>query len=260
MSDTANHPAAIRPTTAAAPAPTCIVTVVPAHDERELLPRCLRALQRAAQRSPVPVHTTVVLDDCTDDTALVVPAGITAVELNLRNVGAARAAGFAASGLVGRRDVWFSTTDADSVVPDSWFVDQLTYWADHDAMAGTVRVDWAEHDGETRRRYDDGYRRRGSVHGHVHGANLGVRADVYHAVGGFRPLATGEDVDLVTRLGRAGHRVAWDEHTVVTTSDRRDPRAPRGFGDHLLSIAAGSGSAAPTRRGPVGPALSVEQR
>ncbi len=152
MSDTANHPAAIRPTTASTPAPTCIVTVVPAHDERELLPRCLRALQRAAQRSPVPVHTTVVLDACTDDTALVVPAGITLVERSLRNVGAARAAGFAASGLVGRPDVWFSTTDADSVVPDSWFVDQLTYWADHDAMAGTVRVDWAAHDGETRRR------------------------------------------------------------------------------------------------------------
>lgn len=260
MSDTSHpHPTPTAPATrtGAAPAPSRIVTVVPAHDERELLPRCLRALQTAARRSPVPVRITVVLDDCTDGTELVVPSGIERVDLERRNVGAARAAGFAASGLAGRRDVWFATTDADSVVPESWFVDQLTYWADHDAMVGTVRVDWTEHDAATQRRYDQGYRRRrGSVHGHVHGANLGVRADAYHAVGGFRALTTGEDVDLVTRLDRAGHRIAWDEHTVVSTSDRRDPRAPRGFGEHLLSVATGPGGGP----GLVGTAAGAEDR
>lgn len=258
MSETISAHPRPAPTTGAAPAPTCIVAVVPAHDERDLLPRCLSALEAAARRSPVPVRTTVVLDACTDGTQLVVPAGMARLDLQRRNVGAARAAGFAASGLSGRRDVWFATTDADSVVPETWFLDQLAYWADHDAMAGTVRVDWAAYDDETRRRYDHGYRRRrGPVHGHVHGANLGVRADVYHAVGGFRHLVTGEDVDLVARLDSAGHRIAWDEHTVVTTSDRRDPRAPRGFGDHLRSVAAGSGCSG---SGLVGTAASSEER
>ena len=46
---------------------------------------------------------------------------------------------------------------------------------------------------------------RPRVHGHVHGANLGVRADAYWRVGGFRPLHVGEDVDLVSRLVTPGH-------------------------------------------------------
>ncbi len=179
------------------------------------------------------------------------------MERSLRNVGAARAAGFAASGLVGRPDVWFSTTDADSVVPDSWFVDQLTYWADHDAMAG----DRARRLGRTRRRDPAPVRRRLSPPPRI-GPRPRTRREPRCPRGrlprgrGFRALATGEDVDLVTRLGSAGHRVAWDEHTVVTTSDRRDPRAPRGFGDHFspslparIHGAHSSGRSAGTVRG-----------
>ncbi|PTR27682.1 glycosyl transferase family 2 [Rhodococcus sp. OK519] len=242
--------------TGPARAPKCVVTVVPAHDERDLLPRCLTALDAAARRCPVPVRTTVVLDACTDGTEAVIPEGVARIDVRGRNVGAARAAGFAASGCVGRDDVWFATTDADSVVPESWFVDQLVFWADHDAMVGTVRVDWTHHTAATRSRYERRYRRRdGSVHGHVHGANLGIRADVYGALGGFHAHATGEDVDLVDRLQRAGHRIAWDEQSIVSTSDRRDPRAPGGFGQYLHSVAAASGSS-----GLVVSAAAVEER
>jgi glycosyltransferase involved in cell wall biosynthesis len=43
--------------------------VVPAHDERDLLPACLAALAVAAARvAPVPVEVIVVADACTDDT------------------------------------------------------------------------------------------------------------------------------------------------------------------------------------------------
>ncbi|QCQ93806.1 glycosyltransferase [Rhodococcus sp. SGAir0479] len=197
----------------------------------------MAGIRRAADRVRLPVTTVVVLDSCTDDSARSAATADQVLEVDCRNVGAARAAGFAASGESGRADVWFATTDADSVVPETWLVDQLAYWADHDAVVGTVRVDWRTGTAGTRRRYDEAYRlRRGAVHGHVHGANLGLRADLYRDVGGFHPHALAEDVDLVRRLGDAGARIAWDEHNAVVTSDRRRPRARGGFGDFLSTL------------------------
>jgi hypothetical protein len=59
----------------------------------------------------------------------------------------------------------------------------------------------------------------------------------YWRVGGFRPLHVGEDLDLVKRLLAAGAPLAWDTDIPVLTSDRRDFRAPGGFGDFVLSLA-----------------------
>jgi len=70
------------------------VVVVPAHNERERLPRCLRALATAAVCLPVPVLTVVVLD-ATDDGSdgLVGQFGhdVQFVAVDAGNVGAARA-------------------------------------------------------------------------------------------------------------------------------------------------------------------------
>ena len=98
-------------------------------------------------------------------------------------------------------------------------------------------MDWREHSAATQRRYERRYLTRAENHGHVHGANLGVRADAYWRVGGFRPLQVGEDVDLVARLVGAGSPLAWDSDSAVLTSDRRDCRARGGFGDYLRVLA-----------------------
>lgn len=47
--------------------------------------------------------------------------------------------------------------------------------------------------------------------------NMGVRADVYRALGGFSPMRFGEDIDLSTRIFKAGYRCrlfpeAWVWH------------------------------------------------
>ena len=73
-----------------------IGVVVLAHDEQALLPACLAALRVAARHPAVrhlPVHLVPVLDACSDDSGAVAPG---AVEVQARNVGVARAAGFAA--------------------------------------------------------------------------------------------------------------------------------------------------------------------
>ncbi|MFF3442419.1 glycosyltransferase [Streptosporangium sp. NPDC002721] len=73
-------------------------------------------------------------------------------------------------------------------------------------------------------------------HPHVHGANLGVSAAAYLAVGGFSALPTGEDDALVRALESAGRRVLRTTGVSVVTSARRDPRAPDGFGHFLARL------------------------
>ncbi|HUD32119.1 MAG TPA: glycosyltransferase family 2 protein, partial [Variovorax sp.] len=81
----------------------------------------------------------------------------------------------------------------------------------------------------------------------IHGANLGVSAEAYERVGGFRPLACSEDVALVEALQASGARIAWSAAPRVTTSARADARARGGFGDTLLAvIAAGLAATAVT--------------
>ena len=73
-------------------------------------------------------------------------------------------------------------------------------------------------------------------HGNVYAANLGVRADAYEAVGGFAPVASGEDQDLWHRLGRAGYRLRYATEPVVTTSARQQGRAAGGVADLLSRL------------------------
>lgn len=223
---------------------TSIAVVVPAHDEAVALPDCLASLRFAAQRSPVPVRLMVVTDTCADTTEMLARrGGADVVEIAARNVGAARAAGFryaiTTAGTEPAR-IWLATTDADSTVPPDWLSTQLRYAAlGWEAMIGTVKLaDWSCRPPQL----PDIYLRRYGVwngeHPHVHGANLGFTAAAYLAAGGFPPLRSGEDHALVQALSACGRRVLRTSELPVLTSARSTPRAPRGFG-HLLDTLAG---------------------
>ena len=168
----------------------------------------------------------VVLDRCTDRTAEVAAsAGVPAIQSRHGRVGAARRLGVAA--LLDGRDVstwWIACTDADSLVPRHWLTSQLDLAANGaDLVLGTVlpigldgrleRAWRARHD------LSDG-------HGHVFGANLGVRADRYLEVGGFPDVATGEDVALAEAVRSAGGSVRASGGHPVLTSGRQRGRAP----------------------------------
>ena len=216
------------------------MVVVPVHNERDRLPRCLSRLADAAFRVEVPVTVVVVLDACTDGSEEVLTSGIHAMTVTARCVGAARAAGFRAVAPRASASTWFATTDADSLVPETWLAKHAAHHrAMVDVAVGTVAVEWREHPLAVQQRYDDLYAApHEDAHGHVHGANLGVRADAYWGAGGFRPLPVGEDVDLVDRLTACGASIAWDSHNPVLTSDRRDGRARGGFGDYVQALNA----------------------
>lgn len=216
--------------------------VVPAHNEQKLLANCLGALKSAAGALGVPpVHVVVVADSCTDRTEEVAREfGVDVVEVEVRSAGGARAAGFEA--ILDGRDrnlegLWLCTTDADSEVPRNWFLHQMRREMEgFDAVVGTVIVDdWSEHSEITRRRYARQYV-HAEGHPHVHGANLGLTAVALRAIGGFPALSLAEDHALVAALTKHDFQICRSAEAPVTTSARRDWRAPKGFGALLNSM------------------------
>jgi len=219
------------------------VVGVPAHSEASNLPDCLKAVVTASACVPFPVLVVVVLDASDDDSRGLAGrfgSDVHFVEVEVHNVGAARRAGFeyaqriCAQQLTDGTRTWYATTDADSLVDADWLVRQTE--SDADVVLGVVRiVNWRRFSAATARQYLAAYRskRRADGHGHVHGANMGFRADAYWRVGGFAPLASSEDVDLVRRFEAAGCRIDRDDELSVVTSARQVGRAPRGFANHL---------------------------
>jgi glycosyltransferase involved in cell wall biosynthesis len=218
-----------------------VVVVVPAHNEFWVLPRCLSAIRTAATAVAIPTSVVVVLDACNDDSETL--AGhygpdVHFLPIDERNVGAARAAGFRYAkselGGAGKR-TWYATTDADTEVGGEWLVRQIGSAAD--MVLGLVRVgQWRNHSEEVAGLYEARYRAEASADHHIHGANMGFSSDAYWRVGEFAALTSGEDVDLVERFQAAGFRIHWDDALWVTTSDRRNGRAPGGFADHLAEV------------------------
>ncbi|MFE5829062.1 glycosyltransferase [Streptomyces sp. NPDC056488] len=238
---------------------SALVVAVPAHDEAADLPAALRSVHRARRLAAFPPCTVVVAADaCTDATAATaVRHGADVVEVAHRMAGAARAAAVTrALELCGTRpeETWIATTDADCRVPPDWLVHHLQHARrGRQCLLGTVRVAphpslappvRALHDAH----YFAGRDGPGWVHPHVHGANLGIRADTYLRAGGFPAVPYGEDRALVAALP-SDTRVLRTDACPVTTSGRITPRAPHGFGAFLRALGERSEEVATERSG-----------
>lgn len=218
-----------------------IAVLIPAHNEEDLLPRCLRSVERARHRLPANVTSDliVVADDSSDDTLGIAQRMIgrrgCAVQIEVHCVGSAReyAARLALSRFDGSASTcWLANTDADCEIPENWLLQHLEYarmgWS---AVAGVVNVDsFAEHAKHVEQRFRETYLiHPDGTHPHIHGANLGVRADVYLAAGGWAALDVAEDHHLWNRLRSRNAVLLSDAKLMVVTSGRRVARAPNGF-------------------------------
>lgn len=209
---------------------------IPAHDEEDLIGRCLDSVFCAAAHADLQGETVavvVVLDSCQDATESAVrrwPA--IPLPIAARNVGKARALGSEYLLLLGAR--WLAFTDADTTVSRSWLAEQLALQSD--VVCGTVQVaDWSAHGVQAdtaRRHFETTYTDRDG-HRHVHGANLGISAWHYRQAGGFDARTCGEDQDLVDRLAAGGARIAWSARPRVMTSGRAYSRVADGFAGAL---------------------------
>lgn len=227
--------------------PWHIAVLIPARNEETLLPRCLHSVQRArrAVAHQVTTDLIVVADSSTDRTEQIaqeiVGAGGRVACTQAGVVGAARA--LAARLALARHGgepghCWLANTDADCVVPEDWLALQLSLAErGHTAVAGIVDVDsYEDHRPSVQGLFRQTYLLHSDgTHPHVHGANLGVRADAYLRAGGWAPQATAEDHDLWQRLQQAGERRLSDVRLKVLTSGRRVGRAPMGFAAALTA-------------------------
>jgi GT2 family glycosyltransferase len=220
-----------------------IAVVVPANNEAQLLPSCIHGLRgavfRARQEHPeVTVTVVFALDRCTDTSSEVIESGGYRWVESLRvGVGAARATGVAAAladlGTFAGHRILISCTDADSIVPSDWLTQQIELAnGGADVIVGGVRPNPGDLDHERERAWELTHRDDQAL-GHVHGANLGIRANFYLAVGGFASVLEHEDVDLVARAVAAGARVRATGSNRVITSGRLEGRTEGGYAGYL---------------------------
>ncbi|PKW26555.1 glycosyltransferase [Phycicoccus duodecadis] len=224
-----------------------VVVAVPARDEERLVGACLDSVRVAADRllaarPDVTVEVVLALDRCVDGTAAVAARHpVTLLAIDAGCVGVARreavATGLSAprARAADPRATWVANTDADCAVPPGWLTRQVALAeSGTDLVVGTVvPVDvvdpavllaW-----RARHRLREG-------HGHVHGANLGVRAAAYLEAGGFAEVGLHEDVGLVTRVRDAGHPWVATDRVRVRTSGRSSSRVEGGFATYLAAL------------------------
>jgi cellulose synthase/poly-beta-1,6-N-acetylglucosamine synthase-like glycosyltransferase len=227
---------------------TAIGVVIPAHDEELVIGDCLRALTESLAAVGLPVVVCVVADRCTDATVHVVRETMptaTIVEVGdaislggLRDLGARTA--LAALGDHEADAIWLLGTDADTQIGLDWIRRQLAHAEDGvDAVTGLVDLQPAAHlTAVLRARYAQVVAAgiRPLSHDHVHGANFGVRGSAFLAVGGYRPIRTGEDRDLWFRLLDAGFTLRQPLDLMVRTSARVVGRAEGGLADLLAGL------------------------
>ena len=228
---------------------TSIGIVIPARDEEDRIADALDALAIACHAVDVACEVVVVDDGSTDRTASL--AREVMARRRLRGVVVDSSAGRASTArgigvahyrrtIVRPERSWILSTDADTVVSADW----VARFVEHDrrgavAVAGVVDLT----DDDDGRLIESAWRAdygatilSDGTHPHVHAANLGVRVDVFEAVGGFGDLPRIEDIDLWRRLRGAGYLPIADARLVVSTSARGVGRVEEGFAAALSRL------------------------
>jgi glycosyltransferase involved in cell wall biosynthesis len=228
--------------------PWSVGIIVPAHNEEVLIRRCLTSLLNIRHLGALWI--VVVADSCSDRTCSIARSMLgdrgEVIETAKRNAGAARSLGADRvlthfGGRHPERRVWLANTDADSCVPPHWIAQQLTLATNGvHAIAGVVDIDtFADFDAGMKERFDRSYGQgKEGKHPHVQAANFGVCGSAYAKVGGWPPMALGEDRELWNRLGEHGFERVADWSVRVTTSGRANGRIAGGFADCLKLLAS----------------------
>lgn len=231
---------------------TDAVIVVPARDEIHRIDRLVASL---AAQDGLSALTVVVANNCTDGTAKAAARALASARLPHivldtcvaeGGVGVARRTGFAAAAACARPDAFYLSTDADCWLEPGWLARSRAHLAVADAVCGLAAGDpdelrqlsIATPHRDLEPKYQDLARRLAlrldpgaplQDHGQTGGASLGVRRSAYEAVGGFAPLTSGEDADLVHRLEAADYRVVYAADVKVLASCRIVGRTPLGM-------------------------------
>lgn len=251
--------------------------IIPACNEAERIGACLDSLEAQARQEGCALN--ICVNNTEDETAAIVRArarrhGIALVLSDLRlprgGVGRARRLGHLLAMRHSPRAEALLSTDADCQAAPGWIAAMRAALRTDPAALGRIEgLDDLPPDLLARLhqsgRVEDDYMRLSMEFARLvsgdgpgalglntaGGANLGLRRDVYRAIGGFRPLPSREDRDIVDRLLAAGHRPARVEAALVRASMRPDGRAPGGMADKLAARLSGGAAALDSALAPV---------
>jgi glycosyltransferase involved in cell wall biosynthesis len=221
--------------------------VVPACNEELTITACIESILTALDLSnEVQASWIVVVADCCEDRTAEIARALLGdrgevVSTTASSPGAARRLGVdrVLKRFYGRASagVWIANTDADSEPHADWISQQLVLANQgYCGVAGIVHLAAIDGQGpEVAERWRRDYlpHAAAETHPHVHGANLGIRADAYLDAGGWSNLTVAEDHCLWGRVRTCGWRIVSSIASVVTTSGRLDGRARGGFADTL---------------------------
>lgn len=234
-----------------------VAICVPARNEAAMLPQLFAAVDRL-ERVGVAPRLCLMLDSCNDASILVVrdyaaraSLPVIVEMLNAPDANAGRARHRAM--MLGDRSLSgvgvLLTTDADSAPDSDWLQAMAAGLRHADVVTGKVvrtvtrpnplqdRLEaYYEALHALRRALDPVEWEGAATHHYASGANLGLLAASYRRLGGFEPLAHGEDGQLIDNAARAGLRVRRDAASVVHTSDRRFGRVAHGLAGTLRTL------------------------
>lgn len=236
-------------------APT-IAVGVPVRNEARRLPRMLHAL--AAQACAPPFTLCLFLDSCDDGSVELAHAFAARMPFAMRiecceaggppSAGRARAKAMALAAEAAPGGILL-TTDADGEPAADWIAANLAAITHADVAAGRIvrGATLPSTAGDRIEAYYDrlhGLRRRldpvpweaADTHHWTSAASLALPEAVHRALGGFPPVANGEDAALCDAAARGGYRIRRDAAVSVRTSARRRGRADRGFAVALAAL------------------------
>lgn len=204
----------------AGPAAVELSVVIAAYDAEATLGAQLDAL--AAQCVPFAWEVVVADNGSTDGTVALARSYADRLPLRVVDASATRGAGAARNvGVSVARAPLVAFCDADDVVGDGWVLAMRTALRTHAFVAGRFEAERLNPPRVLRSRtvpQTDGLQESARLPGlHAAGAgNLGIRADVFRAVGGFDPGCLFlEDTDLCWRVQLAGVPLTWAPDAVL---------------------------------------------
>ena len=243
------------------------VVAIPACNEADRIEACLRAVaeQRGTQDSARCDHILLLLNNCTDDTALVVerlrpdlavPVTVATREFpaGMANAGHARSEAMAMAVRIAGADGIVATTDADGVVARDWIAcTRAAFALGVDVVCGRALIDPVEAMQITAALHADDEREVAygamldEIHGLVDpdpfdplprhaehsGASIATTARAYLRAGGMPTLPTGEDRGFLLALRAVDARIRHAPDVHVTVSGRLQGRAAGGMADTM---------------------------
>ncbi|UVI39663.1 glycosyltransferase [Qipengyuania spongiae] len=247
--------------------PLDYTVAVPVRNEEALLPRALDALLAAMRSSPARGGLVFVINDTTDNSAMIIrrtlqkaQVAFAIVEMSfaseIRNAAHARRLALDLAWCCAPGGVLL-TTDADSCVGPNWIASRWSHIASgYDLVCEDVRLDEQELAllptrvaavGEAERAYFEASNRLWRLWTgepadcfayRASGASLAIRSDAYRKIGGLPTPSIGEDSALCEAVLAAGLKVGMPNDVETRTSARLLSRAQGGCGACLKSRAS----------------------